>query len=183
MLDMAMEEKTSNKTIGNYGEVRDRIEDLRDDMEDGFSDLRSKVQEMDANELRREMSLLMMIGSSQMDAIRRQRREIDGMNVDLIRLNNERSRIVYDTMNLLANMDIAFDSEDDCPSKWIRMAASVAEKRRCEPITTTAEELGVNAVTDLDRKESTTETAMVVIMGVFVLCVIVWTAMMVAAWV
>ena len=162
--------------------VIDRYAELHGDMESGFSELRKNLEEMDADELRRDLSNLMMIGHSQMDALRRQRREIDGMNADLMRLHGERTRIAFETMNLLANMGIAFDSEDDCPSKWIRMAASVAEERRCEPLTTTAEALGVNAVTDVDRRETMTNIAMVVIMGVFVLCVIVWTAMMVAAW-
>lgn len=160
----------------------DRYAELHGDMENGFSELRKNLEKMDADELRRDISNLMMIGHSQMDALRRQRREIDGMNADLMRLHGERSRIAFETMNLLANMGIAFDSEDDCPSKWIRTAASVVEERRCEPITTTVEELGVNTVTDVDRRESMTNVAMVVIMGVFVLCVIVWTAMMVAAW-
>lgn len=162
--------------------VTDRFDELHDDMENGFSKLRKNLEEMDVDELRRDVSNLMMIGHSQMDTIRRQRREIDGMNADLARLHGERSRIAFETMNLLANMDIAFDSEDDCPSKWIRMAASVVGERRCEPITTTAEALGVNAVTDLDRKESMTEVTIVVILGVFVLCVVVWTVLMVAAW-
>ena len=163
--------------------MTDRFDELHDDMEGDFLKLRKNLEEMDADELRRDVSNLMMIGHSQMDTIRRQRREIDGINADLTRLHGERSRIAFETMNLLANMNIAFDSEDDCPSKWIRMAASVAEERRCEPFTTTAEALGVNTVTDVDRRESMVNVAMVVIMGVFVLCVIVWTAMMVAAWV
>ena len=162
--------------------VIDRFDELRGDMESGFTKLRKNVEEMDADELRRDVSSLMMIGHSQMDTIRRQRREIDGMQRDLMSLHKERASTLHATLDLLGAMGIAYDVEDDCPSKWIRMAASIAEERRCEPITTTAEELGVNTVTDVDRRESMTNIAMVVIMGVFVLCVIVWTAMMVAAW-
>lgn len=162
--------------------VTDPLSELRDDMDNGFVRLRKNVEEMGADELRRDISNLMMIGHSQMDALRRQRREIDRMNDDLIRLHGERTRIAHETMILLGNMDIAFDGEDDCPSKWIRMAASVARERRCEPFTATIEDLGANTVTDLDRREGATEVAMVVIMGVFVLCVIVWTAIMVSAW-
>ena len=118
-----------------------------------------------------------------MDTIRRQRREIDGMQRDLLSLHQERARTLLATKDLLGAMGITYDVEDDCPSKWLRMAASVAGERRCEPITASVEDLGVSTVTDLDRKESVTETALVAITGVFVLCVVVWTVLMVSAWV
>lgn len=159
--------------------VTDRFDELRDDMDNGFKTLRKNVDEMDADELRRDIGNLMMIGHSQMDTIRRQRSEIDGMQRDLIRLHEERASTLRATLDLLGAMGIAYDVEDDCPSKWLRMAASVARERRCEPVTTSIESLGVS---DLDRKESMTEIAMAAIMGVFVLCVVVWTAMMVVKW-
>lgn len=162
--------------------VTDRFDELHDDMDNGFMKLRKNLDEMDADELRRDVSNLMMIGHSQMDTIRRQRREIDGMNADLMRLHSERAGMAHATMDLLGAMGIAYDAEDDCPAKWLRMAASVARERRCEPFTATIEDLGVDAVIDLDRRESVAVTAMVVIMGVFVMCVVVWTALMVAAW-
>lgn len=160
--------------------VTDRFDELRDDMENGFSKLRKNVEEMDADDLRRNISNLMMIGNTQMDVIRHQRHEIEEMRQDLMRVHGERSRVVVATENLMMAMGIAYDVEDDCPSKWIRMAASVARERRCEPFTMNVE--SVDGVTDLDRRESVTEVAMVVILGVFVLCAVVWTAMMVAAW-
>lgn len=163
--------------------VTDRFDELHDDMESGFSKLRKNIEEMDADELRRDIGNLMMIGHSQMDTIRRQRRDIDGMQKDLIRMHNERASTIHATTDLLGAMGIAYDVEDDSPSKWIRMAASVARERRCEPITATVEDLGVSTVTDLDRRESTTETVLVAITGVFVLCVVVWTVLMVSAWV
>lgn len=153
--------------------VTDRFDELRDDMDNGFKTLRKNVDEMDADELRRDISNLMMIGHSQMDTIRRQRSEIDGMQRDLRSLNEERASVFHATLDLLGAMGIAYDVEDDCPSKWLRMAASVARERRCETETET--------VADLDRRESMTEVAMVAIMGVFVLCVVVWTALMVTA--
>lgn len=159
--------------------MTDRFDELHGDMENGFSKLRKHVEEMDADELRRDVSNLMMIGHSQMDTIRQQRREIDGMQRDLLSLHEERARTIHATTDLLGAMGIAYDVEDDCPAKWLRMAASVARERRREPITTSIESLGV---TDLDRKESMTEIAMAAIMGVFVLCVVVWTAMMVVKW-
>lgn len=162
--------------------VTDRFEELRDDMDNGFSNLRKNVEEMDADALRRDIGNLMMIGHSQMDIIRRQRREIDEMQRSLLSLSEERASVFHATLDLLATMRVAYDLEDDCPAKWIRMAASVARERRCEPVTTSIESLGVNAVTDLDRKESMTEIAMAAIMGVFVICVVVWTAMMVVKW-
>lgn len=159
--------------------VTDRFDELRDDMDNGFSKLRKNLEEMDADELRRDVGNLMMIGHSQMDTIRQQRREIDGMQRDLLSLHKERASTVRATLDLLGAMGVAYDVEDDCPAKWLRMAASVARERRCEPVTTSIESLGV---TDLDRKESMTEIAMTAIMGVFVLCVVVWTAMMVVKW-
>lgn len=159
--------------------VTDRFDELHDDMNNGFKVLRKNVEEMDADELRRDIQSLMMIGHSQMDTIRRQRREIEEMQQDLMRRHGERTRVVAAAMDLLSAMSVPFDPEDDCPAKWLRMAASVARERRCEPVTTSIESLGV---TDLDRKESMTEIAMATIMGVFVLCVVVWTVMMVVKW-
>lgn len=162
--------------------VTDRFDELHGDMEDGFLKLRKNVEEMDADELRRDISNLMMIGNTQMDVIRHQSREIEEMKQDLTRMYGERNRIIIATENLMMAMGVAYDVEDDCPAKWLRMAASVARERSCEPFTATIENLGTNAVTDIDRRESATGVAMVVILGVFVLCVIVWTALMVAAW-
>lgn len=159
--------------------VTDRFDELRNDMDNGFRDLRSRVQEMDTDELRREMSLLMMIGSTQMDAVRRLRRDVEEMDRDLHRLHVERSQFERASRELVDVMRIPFDPDDFSPAKLVRMAASVARERRCEPVTTSIESLGV---TDLDRKESMTEIAMATIMGVFVLCVVVWTVMMVVKW-
>lgn len=163
--------------------VTDRFDELRDDMENGFSNIRKNVGRMSADELRRDIDNLMMIGHSQMNAIRSQNREIEKMKQDLMGVYSERNRIVVATKNLMMAMGIAYDVDDDCPAKWIRMAASVARERRCEPITATVEDLGASAVTDLDRKESMTQTALVAVLGVFVLCCVVWTVLMVSAWV
>lgn len=172
-----MEEKTSNETVGNYGEVRDRVEELRDDMEDGFGDLRSKVQEMDADELRRELSLLMMIGNSQMTTIHRLRRDVDEMDRKLQSLRSERDQINGCARELADAMGIAFDPDDWSPAKLVRMATTVAGRyaeRNMQPFETE---------TPADRCESQTEVAMVVALSVFVLCAVVWTVMMVSAWV
>ena len=165
------------------GHVVDRFKELESDMRDGFKGLRNDVEKMDSDELRRDIDNLMMIGHSQMDTIRRQRREIDWMQRDLLSLNGERARTIQAAIDLLGAMGVAYDIEDDSPSKWLRMAASVARERRCELITATVEDLGASAVTDLDRKESMTQTALVAVLGVFVLCCVVWTVLMVSAWV
>lgn len=57
--------------------VTDPLKELRDDMDNGFVRLRKNVEEMDSDELRRDISNLMMIGHSQMDIIRFQRDEIN----------------------------------------------------------------------------------------------------------
>lgn len=168
------------ETVGNYGAVRGRIEELRDDMEDGFSDLRSKVQEMDADELRRELRLLMMIGSSQMDAVRRLRRDVDEMDRDLIRLHGERAEFERAARELVDAMGIPFDPDDWSPAKLVRMATTVAGRyaeRRMQPF-----EMEVPVEVPADRRESSVEVAMVVALSVFVLCAVVWTVMMISAW-
>ena len=177
---MTMEAKTANN-VGNYGAVRDRIEELRDDMEDGFSGLRSKVQEMDADELRRELSLLMMIGSSQMGEVRRLRRDIEVMDQDLIRLHGERAEFERAARKLVDAMEVPFDPDDFSPAKLVRTAATVAGRyaeRRMQPFEMEAHELEAPA----DRRESGVEVAMVVALSVFVLCAVVWTVMMSSAW-
>lgn len=176
-----MEEKTSNETVGNYGEVRDRIEDLRDDMEDGFSDLRSKVQEMDADELRRELSLLMMIGSSQMGTISSLRRDIEVMDRDLLRLHGERAEFERAARKLAEVMEVPFDPVDWSPAKLVRMATTVAGRYAERSMPTLEMEIEkTEAATE--GRESRVDVAATVALSVFVVCVVVWTVLMVAAW-
>lgn len=157
--------------------VVDRVEELCDDMKDGFSDLRSKVQEMDADELRREMSLLMMIGNSQMETIRRLRRDVDEMDWKLQFLRSERNQIKGCVRELVEVMGIPFDPDDSSPAKLVRMATTVAGKySECNMPTFETE-------ASADRRESRVEVATVVALSVFVVCVVVWTVLMVSAWV
>lgn len=172
---MTMEAKMTG-TTGACDPVRDRVEELCDDMKDGFSDLRSQVQEMGADELRREMSLLMMIGGSQMETIRRLRRDVDEMDRELQRLRFERAECAGAARELVDAMGIPFDPDDWSPAKLVRMATTVAGRyaeRHVRPFETEV---------PADRREGGVEVAMVVALSVFVLCVVVWTAMMVSAW-
>lgn len=169
----------------------DRVEELCDDMEDGFSDLRSKVQEMDADELRREMSLLMMIGNSQMATIHRLRHDVDEMDCKLQRLHSERiemdrrlqrlhsERAEFErvTRELADAMGIPFDPDDWNPAKLVRMATTMVEKYSERHMPTFVTEAPA------DRRESRVEVATVVALSVFVVCVVVWTVLMVSAWV
>lgn len=173
---MIMETKT-NVTVGTCDSVTDRVEELRDDMNDGFSDLRSKMQEMDVDELRREMSLLMMIGNSQMETIRRLRRDVDEMDWKLQFLRSERNQIKECVRELVEVMGIPFDPDDSSPAKLVRMATTVAGKYSERHMPTF--EMEVPA----DRRESRVEVATVVALSVFVVCVVVWTVLMVSAWV
>lgn len=162
--------------------VVDRVEKLCDDMEDGFSDLRSKVQEMDANELRRELSLLMMIGNSQMEAVRQLRRDVDVMDRELLRLHGERAQFERAARKLADAMGIPFDPDDSSPAKLVRMATTMAGKyseRRMPAFEMEA----ANTEAATDRRESRVEVATVVALSVFVVCVVVWTVLMVSAWV
>lgn len=155
----------------------DRIEELCDDMEDGFSDLRSKVQEMDADELRREVSLLMMIGNSQMTTIHRLRRDVDEMDRKLQFLRSERNRIKGCVRELADAMGIPFDPDDSNPAKLVRMATTMAERYSERRMPTFEMEAPA------DRRESRVEVATVVALSVFVVCVVVWTVLMVSTWV
>lgn len=169
-------------TEGVGSPVVDRVEELRDDMEDGFSDLRSKVQEMDADELRREISLLMMIGSSQMETMRILRRDVKVMNQDLIRLQGERVKFERVTKELAEVMGIPFDPDDWSPAKLVRTATTIAGKYAERHMPTLEMEIAkTEAATD--GRKSRAETVTVVAFSVFVLCMVVWTVLMVSAWV
>lgn len=162
--------------------VVDRVEELCNDMEDGFSDLRSKVQEMDADELRREMSLLMMIGNSQMATIHRLRLDVDEMDRKLHLLRSERNQIKGCVRELAEVMGIPFDPDDSSPAKLVRMATTVAEKYSERHMPTFKMEVA-STEAPADRRESRVEVATVVALSVFVVCVVVWTVLMVSAWV
>lgn len=162
--------------------VVDRVEELCNDMEDGFSDLRSMVQEMDANELRREMSLLMMIGNSQMETIHRLRRDVDEMDRKLQFLRSERDRIKGCVRELAEVMGIPFDPNDWSPANLVRMATTVAKKYSERHMPTLEMEIAKTEA-PADRRESRVEVATVVALSVFVVCVVVWTVLMVSAWV
>lgn len=162
--------------------VVDRFEELCNDMDDGFSDLRSKVQEMDADELRREMSLLMMIGNSQMETIHRLRRDVDEMDRKLQFLRFERDKIKECARRLVEVMGIPLDPDDWRPVELISIATSMAE-RYSERHMSTFEMGAANTEAATDRRESRVEVATVVALSVFVVCVVVWTVLMVSAWV
>lgn len=176
-----METKT-NVTVDTCDSVRDRVAELRDDMENGFSDLRSQVQEMDADELRRELSLLMMIGNSQMEAVRQLRRDVDVMDRGLLRLHGERAQFERAARKLAEATGIPFDPDDWSPAKLVRMATTVAEKYSERHMPTLEMEIAkTEAATD--GRESRVEVATVVALSVFVVCVVVWTVLMVSVWV
>lgn len=178
---MTMEVKTT-ETVGACDPVRDRVEELRDDMKNGFSDLRSKVQEMDDDELRREMSMLMIIGSAQMEAIRRLRRDVDEMDDNLQRLRFERAECAGAARKLASAMGIPFDPDDSNPAKLIRMAATVAGKyaeRHMQPL-----EMEITKMeTSTDKRESLVNVVAVVAFSAFALYVVVLIVLMVSAWV
>jgi len=69
--------------------VTDPLNELRNDMDNGFARLRKNVEEMDADELRRDISNLMMIGHSQMDIIRCQRHQINDLRDRMYDMDND----------------------------------------------------------------------------------------------
>lgn len=154
--------------------VVDRFDELEGDMRDGFKKLRHDVEGMDADELRRTVSMLEMIGHSQMDSIRRLRSEVMGVQEDIVRLHEERTRVIMATRDLMRNMGVAYDPDDDSPEKWIRMAASVAEEAEAPALTLPAV---------IEQQESRIDRAIVVVMAALVLCLVVWTVLMVASWI
>lgn len=156
--------------------VIDRFNELHDDMNNGFSKLRKNVEEMDADELRREMSLLMMIGSTQMDTVRRLRRDVEEMDRDLHRLHVERDQFERASRELADAMVIPFDPDDFSPAKLVRTASTVARKYAERHTETFEPEI------TSDRRGRGVEVALIVALSVLVLCVVVWTAIMVETW-
>lgn len=153
--------------------VVDRFEELESDMRDGFKGLRNDVENMDADELRRTVSMLEMIGHSQMNSIRSLDQKVDGMSADLIRLHDERTRVLMAIRELMRNMGVAYDPDEDSPAKWIRMAASIANEAEAPTLTLPAA---------IEQQESMTDRVMVIVMTVLAVCAVVWTVLMVTAW-
>lgn len=85
-IEIGMTEGARDSVTG----VVDRFDELRDDMNNGFSKLRKNVEEMDADELRRDIQSLMIIGNAQMEVIRDQREKIDSMSSDMREMESEK---------------------------------------------------------------------------------------------
>lgn len=101
--------------------VINRFDELHDDMNNGFSKLRKNVEEMDADELRRDIQSLMMIGNTQMEVIRDQREKIDSMSSDMREMESEK----VDAIGKAAEaIDKAADAEEKLDYLNKRLAQS-----------------------------------------------------------
>lgn len=159
------------ETRDRYDSPESDIDKIERDMENGFEDLVKKVDEMDLDELRREVRLLMMIGHQQMAQIHLQRVEIGEMNREMTRRAEERSRVLTDVDNLCDALDVPFDQEYDSPHVALRHAIKRVERSEAQTL---------EGNDDVPRY---IEVCMAIACIVFSACFLVWTILMLAAWV
>lgn len=107
--------------------VRDEFDEVRDEMDEGFSDMLGKVEEWDADHLRREVQILMMIGHEQMTTIRLLRNDLDGMARELLKKVSERQALVKDVDELAEVAGIPFDPDCDSLHTTLRHVISAAK--------------------------------------------------------
>lgn len=147
--------------------VSDRFDEIENDMESGFSDLGKRVDEMSCDELRREIQILMMIGHQQMSQMRLMRVELDDGHRELLRRTAVLDRTFADMKEIADELNVPFDPECDSPH--------VAARHILCCLRSNAEDEG--------------DTPGYMEIGAFVACVVlsacfvVWTLLMVSAWV
>ena len=107
--------------------IRDEFDEVRDEMDKGFSDMLGKVEEWDADRLRREMQILMMVGHEQMTTIRILRNDLDGMSRELLKKVTERQALVKDVGDLAEMAGVPFDPDCDSLHTTMRHVISVAK--------------------------------------------------------
>lgn len=105
--------------------VRDEFDEVRDEMDEGFSGMLGKVEEWDADHLRREVQILMMVGHEQMTTIRLLRNDLDGMARELLKKVTERQALVKDVGELAEVAGIPFDPDCDSLHTTLRHVISV----------------------------------------------------------
>lgn len=107
-------------------DVIDEFDEVRDEMDEGFSDMLGKVEEWDADHLRREIQILMMVGHEQMTTVRLLRHELDSLSTELLKKITERQALVKDVGDLAKVAGIPFDPDCDSLHTTLRHVISVA---------------------------------------------------------
>lgn len=115
-----MEERCEERVV-------DRFDELEDDMTNGFRDLLGKFENMDADGLRREIQMLMMIGHQQMTTMSTLRHELEGAYKDVLTRINERRALVKDVEDIARIAGIPFDPDCDSLHTTLRHVISVAD--------------------------------------------------------
>lgn len=107
--------------------VVDEFDKTESDMENGFPDLLGKFEEMDADGLRREIQILMMVGHQQMSTVSLLRHELDGMAKELLKKVTERQALVKDVGDVARIAGVPFDPDCDSLHTTLRHVIYVAE--------------------------------------------------------
>ena len=147
--------------------IVDRSDEIDGDMENGFSDLGKRVDEMSEEQLRRELQILMMIGHQQMSLIRLMRIELDDKSRETLRLTSVLDGTMADMVEIADELNVPFDPECDSPH--------VAARHILCRLRNNAEDEG-----DTPKYM---EIGWFVVGIVFSVCFVVWTLLMVSAWV
>lgn len=107
--------------------IVDEFDETQDDMENGFPDLTARIEDMDADGLRRHLQILMMVGHQQMSTTRLLRHEMDSMSRELLKKVTERQALVKDVGELAEIAGIPFDPDCDSLHTTMRHVISVAK--------------------------------------------------------
>lgn len=149
-------------------QVIDEFDEAKNDMTNGFPDLLGKFEEMDADGLRREIQILMMIGHQQMAQIHLLRTELSDKDKEMIRRASERSRMLVDICNICDTLDVPFDQDYDSPHVALRHAIKRIEIR--------------NAQTP-QKEGDALRYVEVIACAMLCTCFVIWTVLMVSTWI
>lgn len=147
--------------------VTDRLDEARSDMENGFRDLRKRVDEMDCDSLRREVQTLMMIGHQQMSHMRLMSLEIDNTHREILMVRKSIDKATDDLKEIADELGVPFDPTCDSPHVAARHVLSFLR----------------NSGNDGDDTPRYIEIGAFVACVVLTACFVVWTLLMVSAWV
>lgn len=147
--------------------VIDEFDEAKGDMENGFTDLRKRIDEMDCDSLRREVQVLMMIGHQQMSIMRLLRVEIDNTHREILRVRKSIDKATEDLKEIADELGVPFDPMCDSPHVAARHVLCFLR----------------NNGNDGDDTPRYIEIGAFVACVVLTACFVVWTLLMVSAWV
>lgn len=147
--------------------VADEFDDAESDMENGFPDLGKRIDEMDCDSLRREVQILMMIGHQQTAQLRLMRIELDDAHKETLRVRMSMDKAIDDMREIAGELGVPFDPECDTPHSAARHVLCFLR----------------NSGNDGDDTPRYIEIGAFVACIVLSACFLVWTVLMVSAWV